>query len=173
MGTKIHPRTRLNPKVGQTVKFTFDFPPGFILVIDTRENTPLFISGSLLKGLNVVRDTLSAGDYSIRGFESKIAVERKTISDLLGCLGNERERFKIELEKLRAYEWKAIAVEGTEDELLQYHDFSLMDPNSVRQSVVSINIRFGIQFYFNQKRSGIERWILDHFLKFYRVKRDG
>ena len=121
----------------------------------------------------MVRDTLPVGDYSIRGWENQVAVERKTISDLLGCLGNDRERFKRELEKLKVYEWKAISVEGTEDELFQFHDFSLMDPNSVRQSVVSINIRYGVQFYFNSKRLSIERWILDHLIKFFRVKREG
>ncbi len=169
---KIRPRIKFNPKAGQIVKFTHEFPKGFILVIDSREQLPLF-TGSLPKGLVIVRDTLNVGDYSIRGFESQIAVERKTIGDLLGCLGNDRERFKRELEKLKAYEWKAICLEGTEDELLQYHDFSLMNPNSVRQSIVSINIRYGIQFYFSQKRSSIERWILDHLIKFFRVKGEG
>uniref|UniRef100_A0A6M3LR84 Putative nuclease n=1 Tax=viral metagenome TaxID=1070528 RepID=A0A6M3LR84_9ZZZZ len=170
---KIIPRTKLNPKAGQNFKFTFDIPMGFTLVIDTREQAPLFATGSLPKGLLVVRDTLSVGDYSVRGFESQIAVERKTIYDLLTCLGNERERFKRELEKLKDYEWRSIVLEGTEEELLQFHDFSLMHPESVRQSVVSINIRYGIQFYFSPKRSSIERWVLDHFIKFYRIKREG
>jgi DNA excision repair protein ERCC-4 len=171
MGMKIRPLTRHNPKAGQTVKFKYDFPDGFLIVIDTREQAPLFTQ-SLPKGLVVVRDTLDAGDYSIRGFERQIAVERKTIGDLLGCLGNDRDRFKRELEKLKSYEWRAICVEGTEDELFQFHDFSLMNPNSVRGSVVSINIRYGIQFYFSSKRSNIERWVLDHLLKFFRVKRE-
>ena len=65
---KIHPRIKFNPKAGQIVKFTFDFPKGFIIVIDTREQAPLFI-GSLPRGLLIVRDTLDVGDYSVRGFE--------------------------------------------------------------------------------------------------------
>lgn len=169
---KIRPLTKRNPKAGQSIKFTFDFPKGFILVIDSREQLPLFTQ-SLPKGLVVVRDTLDVGDYSIRGFERQIAIERKTISDLLGCLTHDRDRFKRELEKLIVYEWKAICLEGTEDELLQFNDFSLIHPNSTRQSIVSINIRYKIQFYFNSKRSNIERWILDHLIKFYRIKREG
>jgi len=141
-------------------------------VIDSREQLPLFINHPP-KGLVMVRDTLPVGDYSIRGWENQITIERKSIPDLLNCLGNNRERFKRELEKLKTYEFKAITVEGTEDELLQFHDFSLMNPNSVRQSIVSINIRYGVQFYFNSKRSSIERWILDHLIKFWRVKREG
>ncbi len=168
---KIHPRIKLNPKAGQVFDFKFSFPKGFVVVIDTREQTPLFTQ-SLQKGLMIVRDTLDVGDYSIRGFEHQIAVERKTIPDLLNCLGNDRERFKRELEKLKPLEWRVITVEGTEDELLQFHDFSLIHPETTRQSIVSINIRYGIQFYFSSKRSTIERWVLDHFIKFYRIKRE-
>jgi len=169
---KIRPLTKRNPKAGKSIKFTFDFPDGFVVVIDTREQSPLFAE-SLPKGLVIVRDSLEVGDYSVRGFENQITIERKTISDLLGCLTHDRERFKRELEKLRAYKWKAVCLEGTEDELLQFNDFSLIHPNSTRQSVVSINIRYGIQFYFSSKRSNIERWVLDHLIKFYLVKREG
>ncbi len=121
----------------------------------------------------MVRDTLEVGDYSIRGFEGKIAVERKTIPDLLNCLGLERERFKREIERMASFEWKAIAVEASETDLLSYHEFSLMEPESVRQQIVSINIRYEVQFYFNSKREGLERWILDHLIKFWKVKREG
>ncbi len=167
---RIKPAFKSNPRAGQPFKFLFKVPDGFTLIIDTRENDPLFQRPP--KGLPIIRTTLETGDYSILGFEGKIAVERKTIPDLLSCLGNDRERFKRELEKLQGYEWKAIVVEGAESELYQFHDFSLMHPESVRQSLVSINIRYGVQFYFNQKREGLERWILDHLIKFWRVKRE-
>jgi ERCC4-type nuclease len=172
---KIKPLVKSNPKAGTPVKFGFTFPEGFILVLDTREATedPLFLPRPY-KGLTIVRDTLSTGDYSIRGFESQIAVERKKLYDLLNCLGKDRDRFKREMQRLQEYEWKAVAVETSEDELLyQHHDFSLMDPNSVRQSIVSIEIRFGVPFYFNPSREKLERWILDHLIKFYRIKREG
>ena len=169
---RIKPIFKSNPRAGQSFKFLFKFPEDFILVIDSREQAPLFLDHPP-KGLVMVRDTLEVGDYSIRGFEGKIAVERKTIPDLLNCLGNDRERFKRELEKLQGYEWRAIVVEGIESDLFQFHDFSLMHPESVRQSLVSINIRYGVQFYFNFKREGLERWILDHLIKFWKVKREG
>lgn len=172
---KIRPITTRNPKVGSPVHFTFSLLEDFILVVDTRESQedPLFLPHPL-KGLTIVRDTLETGDYSIRGFENQVAIERKKPYDLLTCLGKERDRFKREIERLKEFEWKAIVVESTEDSLLyQYHDFSLMNPNSVRQSICSIEIRFNIPFYFNPDREKLERWILDHLLKFYRVKREG
>jgi ERCC4-type nuclease len=172
---KIRPVTARNPKVGSPVKLPFVLPEGFILVIDTRESQedPLFLPHPL-KGLTIVRDTLETGDYSVRGFENQVAIERKKLYDLLKCLGQERDRFRKEMDRLKGFEWKAVVVESTEDSLLyQHHDFSLMDPNSVRASIVSINIRFGIQFYYQPEREKLERWILDHLIKFFNVKRLG
>lgn len=164
--------TRLNPRAGTAFKFKFDFPKEFVLIIDSREQSPLFLD-HLPKGLTMKRDTLQVGDYSILGFESQIAVERKTIPDLLNCLGNDRERFKRELEKLRGYEWGAIVIEGTEFDLYQFQDFSLMHPEATRQSICSIEIRHRIPFYFGRTRGDVERWILDRLIKFFRVKREG
>ena len=154
---------------GTSPKFEHQFPEGFVLVIDTREQDQLFKRP--LKGLTVVRDTLDAGDYSVRGFERMVAVERKSIGDFLGSIGNGRERFKKELEKLAGYERKWIAVEATHDECLQFNEHSQMHPNAVRQTIASIEIRYGIPFYFQSSRHVMERHILDLFTKFYKVKR--
>ena len=48
--------------------------------------------------------TLDTGDYSVRGLEHLVAVERKTLDDLLGCCGRERDRFKRELARLEPQE---------------------------------------------------------------------
>lgn len=168
---RIKPTFKFNPRAGQSFKFLFRFPEDFILVIDSREQTPLFLDHPP-KGLVMVRDTLEVGDYSIRGFEGKIAVERKTIPDLLNCLGNDRERFKRELEKLQGYNWASIVVEGAESELYQYQDFSLMHPESVRQSMASIEIRHNVHFFYG-RRADIERWVLDRLIKFWKVRREG
>ena len=170
---KIHPRTKLNPKAGRPFTFKFDFPQGFILVIDSNESDdPLFLPHPPKK-LILIMEGLETGDYSVKGFESEVTIERKKIPDLLKCLGGDRERFRKEIERMKVMEWKAIAIQGSESELYQYHDFSQMEPENVRQQIVSINIRHGIQFYFNPSREGLERWILDHLIKFFRVKREG
>jgi ERCC4-type nuclease len=165
-------KIKLNdPKINTQPKFEHSFPDGFVLVIDTRENDALFKRP--LKGLVVVRDTLSTGDYSVRGFERSMAIERKNLADLYGSLGNGRERFKKELERLKNYERKWIFVESTHQEALSYQEYSQMHPNSVRHSIVSIEIRLGIPFYFQPDRRQMERHLLDLFVKYYKVKREG
>ena len=62
-------------------------PEHVVAIIDTREQLPLDLSP-----LQSVAGSLTTGDYSVRGLESIIAIERKGLSDLLGCVGQERER---------------------------------------------------------------------------------
>ena len=78
----LHPGEPYRPK-------PFVFPQGFVLVIDTRERNPLCTA---VKGLTVCRDTLKDGDYSIRGFEDRFAVERKQVSDFFSYIGRERKK---------------------------------------------------------------------------------
>ena len=80
--------------------------PPFTLVIDTREQ-----DGYDFTGLASVRAGLATGDYSLVGFESRVAVERKNKSDAWGCVAGERPRFERCLERLAALERAAIVIE--------------------------------------------------------------
>lgn len=77
------------------------------VICDTREQTPL-----KLDPMAVERGTLATGDYSIKGLEHLIAIERKSLPDLIMCVGQERERFEKECQRLLAYETRAIVVEA-------------------------------------------------------------
>jgi len=76
------------------------------IIIDSREQRPF-----RFKSLPAVRGTLDTGDYSIAGLEHLIAVERKSLDDLLACVGRERDRSKRELQRLRAYRFRLVVVE--------------------------------------------------------------
>ncbi len=77
------------------------------IIIDSREQTPLSFPN-----LPTTVGTLDAGDYSIVGLTHLVAVERKSIDDLLTCIGRERNRFKRELQRLRAYRFRCVVVEA-------------------------------------------------------------
>ena len=81
-------------------------------IVDTREQQPV----TLAPLLSVTR-TLNLADYSYIGGEHICRIERKSESDLLACVGRERERFDRECERLRAYETRAIVIESTWSEL--------------------------------------------------------
>lgn len=76
-------------------------------IIDSREQRPLDLSP-----LKVVRGTLTTGDYAVQGMKS-VAIERKSLPDLLQCVGKERERFQRELDRMMAFPTRALVVEST------------------------------------------------------------
>ncbi len=83
-------------------------PEQITAVIDSREQIPLDLAP-----LQSTIGTLATGDYSIRGLESVVAIERKSLDDLLACVGRDRERFEKEIQRLLAYPVRALVVEST------------------------------------------------------------
>lgn len=135
------------------------------IVIDTREQAPFPFEGY---DVEVVPGTLTAGDYSIPGLESLVAVERKRLPDLVACLGRERERFEHELERLRGYEAAAVVVESPIEALARGKYRSKLNPQAAYESVVAFMARYRLPFYFAQDRRGAERFthsFLRHFLR--------
>lgn len=82
-------------------------PARLIAVVDTREQMPLDLSP-----LQMVVETLETGDYSLRGLEHVVRIERKSLSDLLGCVGGDRERFDREVQRLLSYPTRCLIVEA-------------------------------------------------------------
>lgn len=121
----------------------------FTIVIDSREQKPYFFSGYTC---GVKRSGLKTGDYSIEGYESSICVERKSKEDLYQSLGNGRARFEREFQRMAEYEYKALVVESTLQDLMIPPDYSSMAASSVINSVISWGIRYGVQVYFAGSR---------------------
>jgi ERCC4-type nuclease len=82
-------------------------------IIDTREQRPVTLE--FKKGLVMKSEpgTLYTGDYSLKGFQNLVAIERKSIDDLMGCIGTQRERFEREIIRLKGYDVKCLVVEST------------------------------------------------------------
>lgn len=81
-------------------------PSDILVVVDTREQRPWRLSP-----LRTTGGTLPTGDYSVAGLTSEIALERKSMDDLLMCVGRERLRFERELQRLRSYATKSVICE--------------------------------------------------------------
>lgn len=102
-----------------------------VALADSREQRPLDL---LLK---TEPATLATGDYSVKGLEHLVAVERKSLADLVMCVGRERDRFERELRRMAAYETRVIVVEASVAavELHQYR--AQVEPSAVIGSVYS------------------------------------
>lgn len=127
------------------------------IVVDTREQKAFTFEGaSIYEGTTVEAGTLGVGDYSIRGLESVVAVERKSLPDLVGCLAGSRERFVRELERSRALESFCVVVEGSWQDLAQGQYRSQLKPHAACQSVASFVSRLQIPFWFCGSRPAAE-----------------
>lgn len=146
--------------------------PRLIIVGDSNEKAhgqPLKFSPSVA----LTFGTLSVGDYSLKGFEDKIVVERKRLLDLLNCLGGDRERFIKCLEKMRHYERKWIVCQFEQAELTLSNTYTGMNPNAVYQSVASIEAVYGIPFRFFPSGAEAAKWIESVFTHYLLWKRKG
>ncbi len=83
-------------------------PENVIALIDSREQTPLDLSP-----LRTEQGTLPTGDYTLKGLEHVVAIERKSLDDLLGVVGRDRPRFEREVQRLLAYPCRVLLIEST------------------------------------------------------------
>jgi ERCC4-type nuclease len=144
------------------------FPKDFVLVIDTREQNPL--CGNV-KGLTVYRDTLKDGDYSIRGFENRFAVERKKVSDFYSYIGKQHKQTVEKLKRFKQIDFSGLVIEASLDDLLSPQMYTQVSPETARQFLVSVNVRYGIHVFCDRHRKNIEMWLLDRAIKFYIMNR--
>jgi ERCC4-type nuclease len=108
--------------------------PPFTIFCDTREQrVPPFPEGVVLE-----RCTLSEGDYTSPGLLAVARIERKSVGDFASTITRGRLRFDREIERLRAYRWKAIIVEG---DLAEVALVSKVHPHSVIGSIASFFAR--------------------------------
>ena len=71
------------------------------LTLDTREPDPHPWHPYLPEGWTMTREAMDTGDLCVARLPDGVVVERKTASDLAGCIGASRERFERELRRGR------------------------------------------------------------------------
>ncbi len=121
------------------------------VVVDNREQRPFDFLGLRCDQADgggpltipTVRGTLASGDYSLQGFETRVAVERKSLADLYSTLGQGRDRFERELERLAAMEFAAVVIEATWPELCaDPPPHTELPPKIVFRSILAWSVRY-------------------------------
>lgn len=154
-----------------TFNYIPPIPNGFCIVYDTREQLPYTFNDLNINSLKQCLG-VSGADYSIKGFEDKIRIERKSQSDFYGSIGKGRQRFKKTIEFLSTLEFAGLVIECTEEELLCPEiTYSNIAANSIYGTIVSFQVKYGIHICYgnrNQCRLKLIHWLL----KFYKIKRN-
>lgn len=138
------------------------------IVIDTREQLPFWD--------NCERKKLNVGDYSLKGYEDIISLERKSTGDLFGTCGAGHKRFHKELERAKTLKYFAIVVEGSYDDIAT-KDF----PNShmtkmkgyiVNSIIFTIHMKYNIPIFLCKNRTEakhVTRQLLTTYYNLYKI----
>lgn len=123
------------------------------IAIDTREQLRY-----LFDGYESYRTTLATGDYSLEGFESVLAVERKNHSDAWGCLTEGRKRFERCLERLSLLDRAAIVIESSMAEFcIPPPQIKRVNAATAMGSYISWSTKYRIPVFFAENRQWGER----------------
>ncbi len=152
----------------------------FVVVIDSREQAPYAFTGLRADAKDggrplCVQTTVAGlrqGDYSLVGFETHIAVERKSKADLFSTLGQGRERFVAELERLTGNCGRAaVVVEASWADVLAGHEHSDLNPKTIHRSVIAWQQRYpSVHWWFMDDRRLAEITTFRILERFWREK---
>lgn len=144
-----------------------------IIVRDTREQAGYTFS-YLSPAPIIVDATLHTGDYSLRGYEDQLAIERKGLSDCFGTFGHGRKRFERELERMKTLQFAAVVIEG--DWFTIFHrppKFSKLKPKTIHASIIAWQQRYGVHFFTCPDRNFAERTTYRMLERFYKDRQNG
>ncbi len=132
-----------------------------VIIIDSREKHPYSFS------VPTAKKKLEAGDYSIEGFETVAAIERKEFNDYVQTVIYRKERFGKELAKLADFRLKAIVVEASMSDILAKRYEGNILPQSVIGATVGIHLGYGIPIFFCCNRQIALHFTETVLMKFY------
>ena len=148
--------------------------PKPVVLVDTREQRPFSFARfpNWIAGERTA--TLPVGDYSIEGMEDILALERKSLEDLVGTLMHGRERFFAMCEKMAQYRHRAIVVEGTYEDVKSPYpsNFTTAHPNGVAGTLDAVEAKFGIPVIYTSRHKDLAEekvasYLSKHFTFWY------
>lgn len=102
-----------------------------VVIVDSREQTPWDLSP-----LKVVPGTLCTGDVALASAPNIARIERKSLDDLLGCVGRDRDRFDREMQRMLSFPIRVLVIEADWTELEQGNWRSKLTPEHVIGSLM-------------------------------------
>lgn len=140
------------------------------LILDTREQDELDFSK--FRDVDVIRQGLKTGDYSVQGYEDRACFERKSVQDLVGTLIGGHDRFLREMERMRDFEAKYILVEHSPTTLYSYcikHGWGYKF-NTIIQSLLAYAYHYQVRVRFCKDREDMAKYIVTKAREFLKEK---
>lgn len=130
----------------------------FTIIIDTREQCPFDFYHQTPNQPLTERGTLKTGDYSIKGLENKITIERKSLIDLFGSMGKGRRRLEAEFLRMSKFDYAAIVIESNLSNIFTNPPGrSKMNPKAVFRTLISWSVKYNVCVWPMWNREAAER----------------
>lgn len=120
------------------------------IIYDCREKLPWN-----LEGLRMERGRLRTADYTIRGMEDFVRIERKSGVDFVQCCGRSRNRWILAAKRLRTFPYRCVIVESSWQELSKGGWRGQVSPEVVLSSIASWSAEYA-PFLLAGDRAGAE-----------------
>jgi ERCC4-type nuclease len=147
----------------------------FTIIRDSREKDGAgwnFRASANCHGVEIRK--LDTGDYSLKGYEDIIMIERKTIGDLWGTLTFGRERFMKEMERALEYPIRFLIIEGTVKDIDNGFRYSKVSPEFIHASLISLQVKYGVHVIFTDKRTDVaQSYVRNLLAKLFQYCEDG
>ncbi len=149
--------------------------PKPVVLVDTREKYPFDFSRFPNWIADEKRQALKAGDYSVEGMETLLVLERKTLTDLITTVIQQRERFLKQCEKMAKYRWRALLIEASYEDIKSPYEEeynTLAHPNAVTGTLDALEARFSIPVIYTSRYRPLAEekaasWLSKHFTYWY------
>lgn len=148
----------------------------FTIIQDTREQVGKgWRFNTTAKTNKMEREKLDVGDYSIKGLEHIIFIERKTVGDLWGTLGNPKnyERFLKEMERAKDHAIKFLIIEGTLADINKGYGYSKVPQSVIHGKLFSLQLKHGMQVVFAGRKDTARTYVRKLLEKLHRYHLDG
>ncbi len=135
----------------------------YTIVIDSKEQLPY----QFPEGINVEVKHLKTGDYSLKGYEDCVGLERKSLDDYVKSLVEpDRTREFKKINRMKQLNLALYLVEGSLEDIANHRYNSGITPESVIGTTASIILDYNIPILFCSNRN-IAADVCLRFLRMY------
>lgn len=136
--------------------------PLFKIIRDTREKKGKgweFRASANCDGMEIAK--LDVGDYTIKGLEDILMIERKTLPDLWGTLGNPKnyERFKREMKRAEKHPYKFLVIEASLGDIDRGFWRSKVSANNIHAKLVSLQVKHNLHVIFAGRQDRARQYV--------------
>ena len=107
--------------------------PNYTVIKDTREQRG-WIFNKVDRCSGMLTETLKTGDYTLKGFEDMVCIERKfSVEEIANNLGKKKKAFDAEMKRMNEFAFKYIICEFSMSDLINYPNSIFSDSMKTRR----------------------------------------